>query len=170
MAQRQKAKSDEWYTSENAVRVILPYIQKKSIIWCPFDLEDSNYVQVLRTAGHTVINTHIKNNEDFFSIEVPICDYIISNPPYSKKNDVLKRLLEIDKPFAMLMNVSGLYDSAERFKLLKDEPIQILHIYPRVKFSNDNKESGKSSPSYQSSYVCKDMLPQQLMAVRMDKS
>lgn len=37
-------------------------------------------------------------------MKVPDCDYIISNPPYSLKGEVLKQLYEIGKPFAMLVN------------------------------------------------------------------
>lgn len=31
-------------------------------------------------------------------METPNCDYIISNPPYSLKGDVIDRLFEIGKP------------------------------------------------------------------------
>lgn len=40
-------------------------------------------------------------------METPNCDYIISNPPYSLKGDVIDRLFEIGKPFAMLVGVVG---------------------------------------------------------------
>lgn len=170
MAQRQPAKSDEWYTPAPAVEVLLPFLAEKSIIWCPFDLPDSNYVKVFQKEGHKVISTHIANNGDFFNIDVPECDYIISNPPYSKKDAILERLLEIGKPFALLMNVAGLYDSNKRFTLLADKPMQILYLYPRVKFYNDETGSSTSSPTYQSAYLCNGILPQQLMAVRMEKT
>lgn len=129
MAQRQAAKSDEWYTPAPAVEVLLPFLTEKSTIWCPFDLPESNYVKVFETAGHRVISTHIAKNEDFFNINVPECDYIISNPPYSKKDAILERLIEIDKPFAMLLNAAGLYGSERRFTLLADKPMQLLYIY-----------------------------------------
>ena len=54
-----------------------------------------------------VIYSHIKMGQDFFLMEVPECDYIISNPPYSQKGRVLERLYEIGKPFAMLIQLSG---------------------------------------------------------------
>ncbi|HAP5496858.1 TPA: hypothetical protein IU017_002871 [Enterococcus faecalis] len=46
MAQRQAAKSDEWYTPAYAVEPIIPYLKKGSTVWCPFDLPDSNYVKL----------------------------------------------------------------------------------------------------------------------------
>ena len=50
-------------------------------IWCPFDTEDSLFVKLFRQRGYTVIATHIANGQDFFVIDPPKCDYIISNPP-----------------------------------------------------------------------------------------
>ena len=41
-----------------------------------------------------MINGHIFTGQDFFKVNVPECDYIISNPPYSKKTEVFKKLYE----------------------------------------------------------------------------
>jgi hypothetical protein len=118
-----RAKSDEWFTPIEAVYPILKYIKPNSTIWCPFDMEDSSFVKVFRENGFIVIATHIINGDDFFKIDVPICDYIISNPPYSKRNNILKRLFELKKPFAMLMNTNGLFDaSATAVTVSNDKP------------------------------------------------
>lgn len=169
MAQRQAAKSDEWYTPAYAVEPIIPYLKKNSTVWCPFDLPESNYVKCLKENGFKVIHSHISEGKDFFKQEVPECDYIVSNPPYSLKDDILERLIAIEKPFAMLLNVSGLFDSKKRFELLKDNPIEILYMYPRVDFFNFDRRGEKSSPTYQSSYVCKNILPTQIAAVKINK-
>lgn len=71
-------------------------------IWCPFDTEDSLFVKLFRQRGYTVIATHIANGQDFFAIDPPKCDYIISNPPYSLKGEVFERLFQLNIPFAML--------------------------------------------------------------------
>lgn len=92
-------KNDEYYTPAYAVYPIIKKIKPNSTIWCPFDTEDSKYVQVLKNQGFNVIYGHISTGQDFFDIEVPECDYIISNPPYSLKGDVFKRLFELKKPF-----------------------------------------------------------------------
>ena len=75
--------NNEYYTPPYAIKPILKYIKPNSVIWCPFDTEESYYVKMLREAGHTVIATHIDSGGDFFTIEPPKCDYIISNPPFS---------------------------------------------------------------------------------------
>lgn len=170
MVQRQAAKSDEWYTPYYAVEPIIKYLKPKSTIWCPFDLPQSNYVKCLKENGFKVIHSHIDEGKDFFIEEVPECDYIVSNPPYSRKDDVLERLIEINKPFAMLFNVSGLFDSKRRFELLSANPIEVLYIYPRIDFFNFDGRGEKSSPTYQSSYVCRNILPTQIAAARIKKT
>ena len=100
-------KNDEYYTPSYAVHPVHPIIKNikpNSIIWCPFDKEDSQFVRELKQQGFNVIYGHIETGQDFFEVEVPKCDYIISNPPYSLKGDIFKRLYEIGKPFAMLIN------------------------------------------------------------------
>lgn len=58
--QRQKAKTDEWYTPENVVLAIEPYIRQFDKVWCPFDKEESNFVKIL-SKNHEVVYTHIEN-------------------------------------------------------------------------------------------------------------
>ena len=84
------------------------------MIWCPFDLEESYYVKAFKANNFQVVNTHINNGQDFFNTYID-CDYIISNPPYSLKGEVLERLFKIDKPFAMLVGAVGLFESKKTF-------------------------------------------------------
>ena len=82
-------KNDEYYTPAYAIEPIVKYIKTGSTIWCPFDTKDSNYVKVFKDKGFKVIYGHISTGQDFFNVDVPKCDYIISNPPYSKKGQYL---------------------------------------------------------------------------------
>ena len=81
--------NDEYYTPPILVEIILPYVKKGSTVWCPFDTADSEFVIQLKREGHNVINTHIIDGFDFFELMPPKCDYIISNPPFSCKIDVI---------------------------------------------------------------------------------
>ena len=103
-------KNDEYYTPEYAVIPIIKHLKPNSTIWCPFDEDNSNFVKVFKENGFNVINGHIFTGQDFFKVDVPKCDYIISNPPYSKKTEVFKRLYETEIPFAMLINFQGIFD------------------------------------------------------------
>lgn len=164
------SKNDEFYTPTYAIKPILKYIKPQSTIWCPFDTEESLYVKTLTEAGHTVINTHINNGEDFFNIEVPKCDYIISNPPYSIKGDILQRLFDIGKPFAMLVGVVGLFESQKRFFMFKDNDFEIMYLNKRVAYFKNYSESKPSKqPPFSSVYLCSKMLPKQIIFETIDK-
>lgn len=115
---KQSSGSDEYLTPREAVLPILPYVQGKRV-WCPFDLPDSNFVQVLREQDILVLASHIESGQDFFTYAPPKESYdcICSNPPFSKRDAVLQRLFELQKPFMMLMNSSGIFDSRKRFRL-----------------------------------------------------
>ena len=153
--------SDEVFTPRYAVTPIVKYIKKDSVIWCPFDEEDSEYVKVLRENGFKVIATHIFNGQDFFEYEPEEYDVIISNPPFSIKDDILKRLDELKKPYAMLLPLPTL-QGQKRFKYLKDT--EALIFDKRVNFFKDKitKEIMKGI-SFASIYICKDFLPQKLI-------
>ena len=131
------SKNDEFYTPSYAIQPILKYISGGSVVWCPFDTADSLFVKELTGHGCNVVHTHISDGQNFFNIEVPECDYIISNPPYSVKGNVLRRLFEIDKPFAMLVGVVGLFESQERFEMFRDNDFEIMYLNRRVAYFKD---------------------------------
>jgi hypothetical protein len=119
---------------------------------------------MLAELGFTVINSHISEGKDFFKVEPPECDYIISNPPYSLKVEVFERLFEIGKPFAMLVGVVGLFDSQRKFDLFKNNDFEIMYLNRRVSYLKSYSENVCSiNPPFQSVYVCKDILPKQIM-------
>ena len=154
--------SDEWYTPESAVKPILQFLNPHSVIWCPFDTKESNYVKVLSKAGHKVIHTHISEGKDFFKCNVKShIDYIISNPPYSLRNKIFECLYKLCIPFAMLFNSNGLFDSKPRIELTAKYGVELLYLYPRVNFISENGSS--FMPPFQSVYLCHNILPEKIM-------
>lgn len=112
--------------------------------------------------GHTVVNTHITTGQDFFTTVIPNeCDCIVSNPPYSRKKDVIKRLCELGKPFAMLLNASGVFDNKVMFEIARQYQLEIMYIYPRINFIKNGEI--KNGTMFQSCYLCKGVLPNNLM-------
>lgn len=161
--------NDEFYTPGYAVYPIVKYIGPKSTIWCPFDTEDSNFVKILRNEGHDVIATHLNDGGDFFETEIN-CDYVISNPPYSKKGEVIRRLFELGKPFAMLVGVVGLFESRKRFEMFRDNDFEILYLNKRVSYFKDFGEQKPSlNPPFSSVYLCSGVLPKQIMFEELEK-
>ena len=162
-------KNDEYYTPSYAVYPIMKYLKEGSTIWCPFDKEDSQFVQVLTKEGFKVIYGHIETGQDFFKVEVPECDYIISNPPYSLKGEVFKRLYDIGKPFAMLINFQGIFDHKNRFEMFKNNRTEMLWLSPRVNYIKQGDYKASGVP-FQSGYLCSSIFKEQLNFEYLDKS
>lgn len=154
------SKNDEWYTPAHAVEILLPYIPKDAVVWCPFDTNESQYVKVLSGGGIKVIHSHIWEGKDFFTYQPEEhYDMIVSNPPYSMKEKVYKRCFELGKPFAMLVGMNGLFDSKGRRNMFSKYGIQILVPDGRTKFiSIEDKKL--VAPPFQAVYVCHKFLPE----------
>lgn len=84
-----------------------------------------------------------------------------------KKNQVYERLYEIGKPFAMLINASGFADSRKRAMLFAKNGVQIMYIYPRICYIKDGIQT--KGNIFQSAYICKDILPTNLM-IRIEET
>lgn len=167
--------NDEFYTPQYAITPILEFLKPNSVVWCPFDIVDSLFVKELEKAGHRVIYTHIDNDIDFFdntltSKYLAECDYIISNPPYSLKSEVLKHLFYLKKPFAMLVGVVGIFESQKRFEMFRDNDFEILYFNRRVSYFKSYKEQKPSlNPPFSSVYICSNILPKQIMFREINK-
>ena len=169
--------SDETYTPAYAIYPIIKYIkdymkrnQKETLtIWCPFDLSNSKYVEVLSTIPNVkLIYAHIDTGENFFFYE-PEEDYdiIISNPPFSCKDDILKRLYELNKPYAMLLPIPTLQGQT-RFPYMKD--IQYLGFDKRINYYRDaTMTKTQDGVSFGSCYICKNFLPKDLIIEELER-
>lgn len=161
-------KNDEYYTPKYAIRPLMPFLKPFKKIWCPFDMEWSNYVKML-SEEHEVIYTHKDTGGDFFEIDVPECDAIISNPPYSSKTKVLEKLFEIDKPFAMLVGCLGVFESKRRYEMFSKNKFEVLNFDKRVSFIGADRQVKVNTP-FSSIYICHNILPQQIMFREIDKT
>lgn len=156
-----KGKNDECLTLNYAVKPILKYIPKDFIVWCPFDLETSEFVKQIRANGNKVIATHIMNGQDFYTYEPKEkWDCIISNPPFTNKRKIFERALSFNKPFALIMSNTWLNDSAPK-QIFKEKDLQLLMFEERMKFKNDGKVNNKIT--FSSSYYCWNFLPKQII-------
>ena len=154
-----EGKNDECYTPYYGVEPILEYIPNDSIVWCPFDTEDSEFVQQIKKTNKVVFS-HIKNGEDFFEYEPDEWDIIISNPPFSNKRDFFERALQFNKPFALIMTNTWLNDAAPK-QLFKNKDLQLLMFTQRMLFLQGNDVNEKIT--FSSSYYCYNFLPKQII-------
>ena len=163
--------NDEFYTPIYAITPLLKYLKSNSFIWCPFDTRESNFVKILIQEGHNVHHTHIKDGMDFFTLEPPSgIDYIISNPPYSLKGEILERLFQLNIPFAMLVGVVGIFESQKRFTMFKNNNFEIMYFDKRVSyFKNYSDQKPSLNPPFSSVYICKELLPKQIVFEKLIK-
>ncbi len=152
---------DEYYTPTILVSPILEYA--KGVVWCPFDTEESEFVIKLREKGHKVIATHLWKGEDFFVYEpTEHYDCIISNPPFTRKLDVLNRLYKLGKPFAMVLGLPILnYQEVGEFFL--DKELQLLIVDKKVSFDGN-------TASFNNSYFCYKMLPKDIIFAHLENN
>lgn len=128
------SKRIEYYTPKWVWESLKPYIPKDKIIWEAFrnDTEAScKSAEYLRELGFEVVN--------------PLCDFfhnnygdiVISNPPFNKKREVLKRLFELNKPFMIILPQIILNTIYFANMCKKDKDIQVIILPKRVDFYNN---------------------------------
>lgn len=164
------AEGDEVYTPFYAVEPLLEFVGKDKTIWCPFDEEWSAFVQTFRSNGNKVINTHLESGQDFFTYE-PKEDYdlIISNPPFSKKDEILERLYKLGKPFCMLLPANSI-QSKRRVKLFSKYGLELLVFDTRVDYhTRGNFKDYTKGNHFGSAYFCKDFLAEKLIFRTLNK-
>lgn len=165
MTSDRTAGGDECLTPRYAVEPIIKYLKGKgyNIIWCPFDKSHSMFVRVLKREGFIVKASHIQNGGDFFTGEPDEYDCIVSNPPFSKKDKVLKRLYSLNKPFAVILPLNAM-QSVQRVSMYIEHGIQYLGFDRRIGYyTNGEYDEWKTGNHFASAYFCKDVLPEKLI-------
>lgn len=156
-------KNDELYTPDYAIEPLLKYLPKDKIIWECTDFGSSNITKLLKQHDYKVISTH-KDNFDFLT-DTPNFDFdmIITNLPYSLKNEFLKKCYQYYKPFCLLLPLTSL-EGIERGKMFREKGIDVLVLDRRCDFM-DNKKSNW----FNTSWFCYKVLPKQLIFEELHK-
>lgn len=168
--------NDEFYTPRYAISPLLKYLKPSSNIWLPFDTEESLFIPMLQENGHRTVNTHLtQEHGDFFELIkdgwVDAFDYIVSNPPYSKKGQVFEALFGCGIPFAMIVGVVGLFESQQRFEMFRDNPFEIMYLNRRVSYFKDYADEKPSlNPPFSSAWVTSGVLPRQIVFEEIEKT
>lgn len=89
----QREKFDDLYTPYNAVIPLLKYIPRGITVWECCDFGNSKITELLKAHGCKVISTD--KEENFFEYKPnENFDMIITNPPYSLKDEFIKKCYE----------------------------------------------------------------------------
>jgi len=143
-------KHDDYMTPKYAWENIKQYIPKDKKIWEAFygDGESGKYLTEL---GFDVIHEPV----DFF--ENNLGEVIVSNIPFSKSKEIMKRLAELDKPFILLMPSSKINTSYMRNNF-SNKGLQIIIPRKRIHFTKivDGKpvENMKNACNFDCFYYC----------------
>lgn len=145
-------KHDDWMTPKYAWKDIIEYIPKDKVIWEAF-YGDGNSGNILTELGFKDV---IHQDIDFFTNDLG--EIVVSNPPFTLIKEVLTRLVELDKPFILIMPSSKINTQYFRKIFSKnDDKIQIIIPKKRIQFQklvNGKIEKSKSSCNFDCFYYC----------------
>ena len=139
---------NDYMTPKYAWENIKQYIPKDKVIWEAFrgDGKSGEYLEEL---GFNVIH----NDNDFF--ESNLGEVIVSNPPFSKSKEIIKRLKELDKPFILILPSNKI--NTQYFRIMKNE-IQIIIPKSRIHFNKqingETPEGWKNACNFDCFYYC----------------
>ena len=144
------SKNDSYMTPKSAWEAIKHLIPKDKVIWEAF-YGDGKSGSHLKELGFEVIN----ENVDFFSNNLG--EVIVSNPPFSKSKEVMKRLKELDKPFIIILPSSKINTSYMRENYM-NQGLQIIIPRKRIHFiklvDGEVPKDYKSSCNFDCFYYC----------------
>ncbi len=144
--------SSDWNTPAYVWDTIIPFIPREKKIWMPFynDGYSGNY---LREWSFDIIH----KNEDFWNHNRGDC--VVDNPPYNckgivkTKEKIMKRLIELDKPFMLLMPTTTI--QTQYFKNIHNEHFQIL--VPKEKYNFEKSDGEATICPFYTIWVCYKM-------------
>jgi hypothetical protein len=139
--------SDEWYTTQDVVDIAIKLLdpEPNSLILCPFDSENSLFVKTLEAMEHTVIY----GIDDFIEGQFRLCDYIITNPPFSIKDKVIQKVYEYGLKSVLVMPLDAL-GGVKRHNMYKEYGYPSVYIPSRRISYIGAEENVIKGPSFHS--------------------
>lgn len=135
--------SDSFQTPDYVLDPIIPLLKPDWIIW-ESAVGKGNLAKRFKNEGFRVIGTDINTGQDFLNYEPDNYDCIITNPPYSLKNEYLDRCYKLDRPFALLLPITTL-ETDYRQRLFKQYGVEIILFNKRINYETP---SGKGSGAW----------------------
>jgi len=134
-----KGSPDDFQTPPEALSPLLPYLKNKKVIWeCASG--KGNLTKALQKQGFEVLATDKKQSFLRHSVD---CDCIITNPPFSLKQEFLEHAFRLKKPFAFLLPLTTL-ETPKRQALFKKHGIEIILLDKRINFETPDGKGGGS--------------------------
>jgi hypothetical protein len=124
--------SDEYETPPEAIAPLLPYIPKDWMIWECACGQNSIANELIRH-GFSVWGTDKEYNFLTSKIDRTFVDCIITNPPYSLKNEFIERCYEHEKPFALLLPLTAL-EGQVRQEYFRKHGVELILFNKRIDY------------------------------------
>lgn len=122
----ESVRGDEYFTLDKDAETIAQHIIRPMKVWLPFNDKGGAFDRILRQHGHKCVCT----DTDFFTTDPPEdTEAVISNPPFSRKKEVVKRLDKLGLKFALIVPILWLNDGVPL-----DHATQIMVFRKRIHF------------------------------------
>ena len=89
--------SDEWFTDQATVDLVVSLLNPIGLICCPFDSSKSLFVKKANSIGKAIygMTDWLEAHYDY--------DYLMTNPPFSIKDLVIEKVIRFGKPSALVL-------------------------------------------------------------------
>lgn len=134
---------DDYMTPKYAWENIQNFIPKDKIIWEAF-YGDGKSGQHLQELGFNIIH----DQDDFFENDKG--DIVVSNPPFSQGKEILTRLVQLNKPFILILPSSKINTQYMR-KIFKDQLDKLQIIIPKNRIHFEKHINGVKPENWSSS-------------------
>lgn len=142
---------NDFQTPPHAIKPLLPYLPKEWTVWeCAAG--KGNLVRAFAADGRKVIASDILSGFDFLTCEPTTpYDVIITNPPFSLKDEFLTRAYALKKPFALLVPLTT-FEGKVRQALFKQHGVQVMFLPKRLNFETPSGAGGEGAEKKSSSW------------------
>ena len=132
------AKKDIYYTPDEALQLLLPFLRSVKSIWDPAAGANKRYPlkTFFESRGKRVIPTDICEGEEFNFMTFKTrkrFDAIVTTPPYNMRKEFILRCYELDKPFALICPINVLESKLVR-NAFKSSPVSIVFPPKNISF------------------------------------
>lgn len=138
--------STEFYpTPHEVTRALIEFMELQGVtVWEPA-CGEGHMAEAMKALGVEVIATNLhdqgygQTGVDYLTAPLPDCDWIITNPPFSRAEDFIRRSIQHGKPFALLLK-SQYWHGKKRLDLFNDhKPVAVLPLTWRPDFHMGKK-------------------------------
>lgn len=158
-----QGRSDDFQTPGVALQPLLPFLKKEWTIWeCAEgkgNLSQSLWGHGFAVVGSDILpgdfpgtssfNTQTKKSYEhftecnFLTWQPERFDCIITNPPFSLKDEFIERAYQLGKPFAFLLPLTT-FEGRKRQKLFAEHGVEVLFFNKRINFQTPSGKDGGS--------------------------